>query len=115
MLLFDRERINDAIQQFQLAQRNPRHRVDALYRIGVCFKGKGQYDLAAEQLEKAAAELPVLDNQKKDVLYELGQVLEATGANAKALEYYKTIYQADIGYRDIAAKVEKVYRQPPRT
>ena len=115
VLLLERERINDAIQQFQMAQRNPRHRVDALYRIGVCFKQKGQFDLAAEQLEKAAAELPVLDSQKKDVLYELGLVLEATGASDKALEHYKTIYQADIGYRDIAAKVEKVYRQPQRT
>jgi len=80
----------------------------------VCFKQKGQFDLAAEQLEKAAAELPVLDSQKKDVLYELGLVLEATGASDKALEHYKTIYQADIGYRDIAAKVEKVYRQPQK-
>ncbi len=109
VLLYERGRLVEAIQQFQIAQRSPQHRLDALYRLGVCFKDRKQYDLAAEQLEKAIADLPSMDPRRKDALYELGQVFEAMGAPDKALACYKQIYQLDIGYRDVADKVERGY------
>lgn len=109
MLLYQQDRINEAIQQFQAAQRNAQRRVSSLYYIGLCFKAKQQYDMAIEQLQKAASELPVMDEQKKSVLYELGQVLEQAGRGSEAVDLYKQIYQIDIGYRDVAAKVERGY------
>jgi len=68
-----RGQINDAIQQFQLAQRHAQRRVKALYYIGLCFKQKKQYDMATEQLKKAAARAPAVGDTKKDIYYELGQ------------------------------------------
>ena len=111
LLLFGREQINEAIQQFQIAQRSPQFRISALYHIGVCFKNKKQYDLAADQLTRAAADVPGMDDQKKEILYELAQVMEALGERDKALEHYKQIYQVDITYRDVANKVERDYRK----
>jgi tetratricopeptide (TPR) repeat protein len=108
-ILFANDYVSEAIQQFQLAQRNPKDRIHALYYLGMCFKSKRQYDLAVEQLEKALTELPVMNDSKKDVLYELGSIAELSGDAAKATQYYKQIYQSDIGYRDVAAKVEKAY------
>lgn len=110
--LFRRELINEAVQQFQLAQRNAQRRIKSLYYIGLCFKLKKQYDLAVSQFEQAAAEQATMDDTKKDILYELGLVLEAAGNPQKAMEHYKRIYQADIGYKDIAARIEKGYRSP---
>lgn len=112
LLLFQQNRINESIQQFQVAQRNAQRRVSSLYHIGLCFKAKQQYDMAIEQLGKALEELPVMDEQKKDVLYELGQILEATNRLPEAIDHYKQIYQIDIGYRDVAAKVERGYAKP---
>ncbi len=110
VVLLENEHINEAIQQFQAAQRSPKHRVRALYSLAVCFRAKGQYDLAAEQLATALSEIPVMDGTKKDVLYELGQVYDELGNSGEALKYFKQIYQVDIGYRDVAERVEGASR-----
>ena len=111
-MLHQRNQINEAIQQFQMAQRTPQFRARSLYYIGVCFAGKKQYDMAADQLEKAAAEYEMMDDNKKAVLYELGKAREAMGDKKKAVECFKQIYQVDIGYRDISAIIEKGYGVP---
>jgi tetratricopeptide (TPR) repeat protein len=109
--LYERQQFNDAIQQFQFAQRNPRYKVLSLYYIGMCFEQKQQFDLAAEQLQKAMDELPTMDATKKSVCYELGRVLEGQGDLDRAMECFKQIYQVDIGYRDISQKMEQLYRR----
>lgn len=104
---------NAAIEQFQLAQRNPQFRVQAMYYMGLCFKAKQQLDMAREAMEKAAAELPEMNDLKKDIFYELGDILEQTGQAEQAVnQYYKEIYQTDIRYKDVAAKIDKFYHKP---
>ena len=108
-LLFERGMMDEAIAQFQQAQRNPKRRIDALYLMGRCFKAKGQFDIAASQLEKAAEEVPTMDGTKMGILYELGEVLEQQGDFETALTYFKQIYAVDIGYREVSAKIEAGY------
>ncbi len=110
VLLFERGRFVDAIQQFQQAQRNPQRRIRSLYYLARCFEDKGQFDIAAEQLEKAASELSVLDNTKKDILYELGVVYEKMGRHERAVELFKEIYAVDISYRDVAERIDRYYK-----
>ena len=110
VMLFDNDYLNEAIQQFQLAQSNPQFRTRALYYLGICFKQKEQYDMATEQLELASADLSTMDDTKKDITYELGLIAEFSGDTDRALGYFKQIYQVDISYRDIADKVEKIYK-----
>lgn len=110
ILLFERDRPAEAIQQFQLSQRNPQRRIRSLYYLARCFEKKGQFDIAAEQLEKAASELTILDNTKKDVLYELGIVYDQMKRQDKAVELFKQIYAVDIGYRDVAERIELSYK-----
>jgi tetratricopeptide (TPR) repeat protein len=104
--LLSHDHVNEAIQNFQAAQRSPKHRTLALYNLSICFKKKEQYDMAAEQLQTALSEMPIMNENKKDVLYELGQVHEAIGNDAEALTFYKQIYQVEIGYKDVAERVE---------
>jgi tetratricopeptide (TPR) repeat protein len=111
VLYYERGRHTEAIQQFQLAHKNPQRRIRSLYYLALCFKHKGQMDIASEQLEKALSELHLMDDTKKDVLYELGVVYEARGNADKAAENFKEIYSVDIGYRDVAAKIEKYYKK----
>jgi hypothetical protein len=48
------------------------------------------------------------------VVYDLGLVYELMGESEKSIAAMKQIYQADYGYRDVAARVESSYqRQPP--
>lgn len=109
-LLFEEGEFNDAIQQFQSAQRNAQRRISSLYYLARCFKAKGQFDIAREQLQTAVAELPGMDALKKDILYELGLLCEAMGKRAEADDFFKQIYAVDIGYKDVAAKIEQSYR-----
>lgn len=101
--------IDRAIQQFQAAQRNPRLRVGALAGLGACFKAKRLFDLAVQQFETAKAEIPGFDAQKKEVVYELATCYEAMDRREQALEEYKLIYSWDIGFRDVASKIDQSY------
>ncbi len=107
--LYEHGNLNEAIREFQLAQKNPKNRVKSFYYLAMCFRDKAQYDMAIEQLEKAVESLGGMDEMKKDIIYQLGQISETMGVHDKAAAYYKEIYQVDIGYRDIAEKVEQVY------
>lgn len=110
VMLFDNDYLNEAIQQFQLSQRSPKYRLRTLYYLAMCFKKKKQLDLAKEQLTKALDESEIMDDTKKDILYELGAICELMGERENAVEYYKQVYQVDIGYKDVAAKVERAYQ-----
>ena len=109
VLFYGRGDINEAIQQFQAAQKAPTYRIYALYHLALCFKSKAQFDIAREQLQKAAEDLPMMNDLKKDVLYELGTLSEAMNQQEDAIGYYKEIYAVDIGYKDITQKIEKAY------
>ncbi len=109
VLLYERGMLNEAIQQFQAAQRNPQRRTRSLYYLGMCFKQKKQNDIAIEQLEKAATELVTMDETKKDIYYELALIHEAAGNREKAAQYLKEIYSVDIGFRDVSQRIEQSY------
>lgn len=109
VMLYNNDYFNEAIQQFQVSQRNPKNRIKSLYYLALCFKEKKQLDMAIDQLEKASSELYTMDETKKDVLYLLGSVSEELNLIDKAAGYYKQIYQVDIGYKDVAEKIEKIY------
>ncbi len=101
---------DDAIGQFQLAQRSPKERVEALYYLSKCFAKKGQRDMAVMQLETANEQLLIMDDLKKKVVFELGCLAEDAGDIEKAFGYYKDVYGADIGYEDIGARMERIYK-----
>ncbi|MEA2069196.1 MAG: tetratricopeptide repeat protein, partial [Verrucomicrobiota bacterium] len=108
-LLFENGSHTEAIQQFQLAQRNPQRRIRALFFLAKAFEAKGQLAIAREQLESALPEALVMDESKKELLYELGGLCEASGDAPKAEQCFREIYAVDIGYKDVAAKVENTY------
>lgn len=108
-LYYEAGRISEAIQEFQKAQANPHRRIPALHYLGLCFSQRGMNDLAARTLQNALKEKTVMDDEKKDLLYALGGVYEKMQKVDEAIEQYKQIYEVDIGYRDVAAKVDAYY------
>ena len=106
-----RKQYNEAIEEFQLAQRNPQRRTRALYYLALCFREKGQPDIAFEQLQKAASELTLMDETKKDVIYEMGLLASQMGRQDEAVAFFKEIYSVDIKYRDITQRIEAAYQK----
>lgn len=108
-LMFEDGEINKAIENLQLALRSPKVRVNALILLGKSYLQKGFHDMAAEQLQTAKSEIPVMNDQKKDVLYQLGTAYEQQGDMDKAIAEFKALYGADISYRDVAQKIDDFY------
>jgi tetratricopeptide (TPR) repeat protein len=108
-LLFGAGRLDDAIQQLQYAQRNPKFRQASILSIGKCFVASGKYDLGVDQLLLAKSEVPVMNDLKKEIIYELGGAYEKMGRTKEAIEEYKAIYMADSGYRDVSKKINDFY------
>ena len=108
-LLLDLAQTDAAIGQFQQAQKGPQVRVASLVGLGRCFKAKKLFDLAVAQLTTAKKELAQMDDTKKDVIYELGACFELMGKADAAIAEFKEIYSEDIGFRDVADKVNAFY------
>ena len=101
--------VDEALQQFQISQRSPKDRVASLYLMAHCFVEKGMMDMAIEQLKSSLELLPGMDKQKMDVFYMLGELYEKEGRLDDASKYFKEIYRADVTYKDISDRVQRIY------
>jgi len=109
LLYFKSQRWNEAIQEFQKAQNSPHKRIQSLNYLGQCFTRRGLHDLAVRAFQSAIREKETFDDEKKELIYELGDALEKAGKANEAIEQFKLIYEVDIGYRDVAAKIDQFY------
>ncbi len=102
-------RLREALPELQRARQNPNARLKSMNLLGRCYRELGMIDLAAKQLEEAAKEISSMDPMKKEIIYNLGLVYEQMGDAEKSIAAMKQIYEADYGYRDVAARVESSY------
>jgi tetratricopeptide (TPR) repeat protein len=109
-LYFQAGKISEAIGEFQRAQNNPHRRVASMNYLAQCFAKRNMNDMAARTLQNAIKEKPVLDEEKKELIYNLGSVLERMEKKQEAIEQFKIIYEVDIGYKDVAQKVDRYYQ-----
>ncbi len=108
VIYFDLEQYENALHQFQLSQKNPQRRLSSIVYLGQCFHQMKQYDIAIEEFNKAIGEMIPMDKQKMDAMYFLAQTYEELGSNDKALDNYKQIYRANIKFRDVADRINKM-------
>jgi tetratricopeptide (TPR) repeat protein len=109
VLYLNAGKINEAIQEFQKAQGNPSKRLAAMSYMAQCFSARNMNDMAARKLQEALKEKPAFDDEKKEMIYQLGCILEKMGKKEEAIDQFKQIYETDIGYKDVAAKVDAYY------
>ena len=107
--------VDKAVPEFQLAAGNPKNKNACNLWMGRCFRQKGILDLAAMRLRQAAEASLVMDPLKKEILYELGETLQQMEKKEEAIEQFKMLYDADVGYRDVGKKVEDYYREQAKT
>ncbi|MDB6125647.1 MAG: Tetratricopeptide domain protein [Pedosphaera sp.] len=108
-LYYEAGKISEAIQEFQKAMNNPHRRIQAMTFLAQCFAKRGMNDIAAKRLQEALKEKLVFDDEKKELHYTLGTILEKMAKKEEAIEQFKIIYEVDIGYKDVAKKVDDYY------
>jgi len=80
--------------------------IKAIQLIGDCFFSQKQYDLAIEAFKRAPLGNRNLDDDLKEVHYNLATIYEAAGNTKSALKHLKKIYSQDIAFRDVATRVK---------
>ncbi|MCE0484925.1 MAG: tetratricopeptide repeat protein [Methylacidiphilales bacterium] len=100
-----------ALPELQLGLKQPSVRYHAFNLMGLCFLQQGMLDLAIKRFLDAKGELAVMDELKKEIVYNLGLAYEKSKQADKSLEQWKEIYEVDMAYRDVSKRVEESYGQ----
>jgi len=109
MRLVRNTRYDGAIPLFQEAQRDPRHKIAAMDKIGLCFFMKGWFADAIDVFTQAIEAYHIKDDTTaKELRYNLARAYEEQGDNEKALEIYRKIAQLDFAYKDVRQRVDKL-------
>jgi tetratricopeptide (TPR) repeat protein len=108
-LYFQAGKISEAIKEFQKAQGNPHRSIASKNYLAQCFSRRGINDLAATTLQEAIKEKIVFDDEKKELIYNLGCVFEKMAKKDDAIAQFKQIYAVDAGYKDVGQKMDDFY------
>jgi tetratricopeptide (TPR) repeat protein len=98
-----------ATEELQQSLKQPSVRYQALNLLGLAFIKRGMLDFAINRLSLGESELPGMEDVKKEISYNLGLAYETNKQSEKALDQWKKIYEVDMTYRDVAARVEASY------
>jgi tetratricopeptide (TPR) repeat protein len=99
----------EAIQAFQAAREDVRHKALVQLHLGECFQYIRQFRLALSSYEAAieAADSMQPDTQKL-ALYRAGVLAAELGDRDKAEKYLTQLAAIDFGYRDVADRLDKL-------
>jgi len=101
------KRYDEAIPLLQDAQRDPKHHVTAMDKIGLSFFMKGWYADAIDIFNRAIDSYEIKDDGiAKELRYNLARSYQEHGDTEKAIEIYRKIAQLDFGYKDVRQRVD---------
>jgi hypothetical protein len=107
--LMRNQRYDEAIPVLQDARKDPRYKIAAMNKIGLCFFVKGWFHDAIDILKEAIEVYEIKDNDiAKDLRYNLARSYEQDGRTEDALELYRRLAQIDFSYKDVRMKVDKL-------
>jgi len=110
--LIQNKQYDDAIPLLQESQRDPRHRISSMGKIGLCFFNKGWYADAIDVFSQAIDVHESKDDSiAKDLRYNLARSYEKQGDIEKAFDIFRKIAQLDFGYRDVRKRVDELRKK----
>lgn len=95
----------DAISEFEKAEKEPARYVDCQMLKGLCFSDKNEYDNAETMFLQALNSQYLEEIQRLNLGYELGLLYERADRNSDALVSYQDVLSLDSNYRDVSEKV----------
>lgn len=99
-----------AIRALERAARAPRRRFEAASAVARLHRDGGNLKAAVEWFERAAEAPAPGPDAGRELMFELGQALEAAGESSRALAIYLEL-RADAGeFRDVSARIDRLTR-----
>ena len=98
------------LTELQQGLKQPSVRYQALNLMGLCFMRQGMLDLAIKRFSDAQSELPGLDeiSRRRSPTISASPWRPTSSTRRRSSEF-KKIYEVDMAYRDVAARVESSY------
>ena len=102
--------LDEALAALQTAVRSPRQRFEAAAALGRLYRRRGEPAAAIEWLERAAEAPAPSEDDSRELLYDLGVLLDETGETSRALAVFLEL-QAHAGdYRDVPSRIDRLAR-----
>ncbi|MBI3398043.1 MAG: tetratricopeptide repeat protein [Deltaproteobacteria bacterium] len=105
------ELYNDAMREFKIALKDPSFEFDCYNRLGLSSMAKGNYQEAISNFLKGLKVGGRSDEERKGLMYELGLAYEASGNSHEAVEVFKSVYETDKTFREVASKVNRLIKK----
>ena len=102
--------LDDAINEFALAGKDPYKGFDCHSMLGLCYLEKGDYESAVEHM-KMGLDSPGRGKAEYMALrYDLAHACEKMGDVRSAQSIISALYKEDAGFRDVKARLEALDR-----
>jgi tetratricopeptide (TPR) repeat protein len=102
--------LDEAMASLQTAARSARHRFDAAASLGRLYHKRGEPARAIEWLERAAEAQAPGPDQARELLYDLGVLLDEAAETSRALAVFLELQSEAGDYRDVPARIDRLAR-----
>jgi hypothetical protein len=76
--------------------------------LGTCEAERGNAEAAVKYLQDGIELSELNPEARRAMAFELGTVLETLGRNGEALEQYQIVAAEERGFRDVAARIQRL-------
>ena len=103
--------LDDAIEELQLAARDPARESICFSTIALIYCEQEMYAKALEYYQRGLQSPNRLPDQDITLYYEIGNVNELSGQPDVALEYFEEVVSRNPNFRDVRDRIAKLKRQ----
>jgi tetratricopeptide (TPR) repeat protein len=104
----DMDLLEEAIEEFRLASKDPSLLFDCCQLIGMCYLKTGAVDLAIEEFLKGLSIPNQRPEQYRGLKYELASAYEISGEVENAISLYTEIFEEDPSFREVSPKLKSL-------
>lgn len=97
-----------ALEHLNRASAHPDAHAQASILLARIYHSKGDSIAAALNAKEALSFLDPQHEDRKELLYILGDSAQASGSNAEAVEAFQALYAIDPLYRDVSARLQRL-------
>ncbi len=102
--------LEEAISEFEIVlyHGGGARQTDCLTMLGTCEAERGNPDAAVKYLQDGLELHGINPEGRRALAFELGSVLETLGRAEEALEQYQAVAAEERGFRDVAARIQRL-------
>lgn len=111
----DMHMLDDAIEELELAARDPDHECNAQATIGLIYAEQNLWDKAHKAYSRALDSQHKNPQQEASLYYDLGNAAEMLGELEQATYYFRQALRRDVEFRDARARVDALRNRGSRS